>query len=254
MSDDFYIGYQKKAPKSVTALIRRTMVLITLIVLPVAGMAAYFQQPADDGTFEFGVVREFPGILVESPFPHFVFAQDVEGTDFVAGDRAVLVGVGKHGASKLLEGATQSVVLLQGSLIYRDTVAMIEVVSIMDEDVNVDTSRILEATSVRYEPEAITVTGELVDTKCYLGVMRPGAGKVHRACASVCLRGGIPPGMLVRGDGGDAVWFLVDRNEGKPLSIDPEFAARRMTITGSATMLNNLPAFAVDSWQLTDEE
>ena len=39
----------------------------------------------------------------------------------------------------------------------------------------------------------VTLTGEIVDSKCYLGVMNPGQGKVHRDCASRCLSGGIPP-------------------------------------------------------------
>jgi hypothetical protein len=29
----------------------------------------------------------------------------------------------------------------------------------------------------------MTLTGEIVDSKCYLGVMNPGQGKVHRDCA-----------------------------------------------------------------------
>ena len=41
--------------------------------------------------------------------------------------------------------------------------------------------------------------GEIVDSKCYLGVMNPGRSKVHRDCAARCLRGGIPP-MLVTAD------------------------------------------------------
>lgn len=32
-----------------------------------------------------------------------------------------------------------------------------------------------------------------MDSKCYLGVMNPGKGKVHRDCASRCISGGIPP-------------------------------------------------------------
>src|SRR5258708_24539109 len=39
----------------------------------------------------------------------------------------------------------------------------------------------------------VTVTGEIVDSKCYLGVMNPGQGKVHRDCAARCLSGGTPP-------------------------------------------------------------
>jgi hypothetical protein len=37
------------------------------------------------------------------------------------------------------------------------------------------------------------LTGEICDGKCSLGVMRPGDKPVHKACANVCLLGGVPP-------------------------------------------------------------
>ena len=43
-----------------------------------------------------------------------------------------------------------------------------------------------------------TLVEELVDTKCFLGVMRPASGNVHRGCAVRCLGGGAPPALLVR--------------------------------------------------------
>ena len=47
--------------------------------------------------------------------------------------------------------------------------------------------------------------GEIVDSKCYLGVMNPGHLKPHRACAINCLRGGIPPVLLSRDETGAPV-------------------------------------------------
>ena len=37
------------------------------------------------------------------------------------------------------------------------------------------------------------LTGEICDGKCVLGVMRPGNTVAHKACANVCLIGGVPP-------------------------------------------------------------
>jgi hypothetical protein len=34
--------------------------------------------------------------------------------------------------------------------------------------------------------------GEVVDAKCYLGAMKPGDGKSHKACATLCVTNGIP--------------------------------------------------------------
>ena len=33
--------------------------------------------------------------------------------------------------------------------------------------------------------------------------MRPASGKVHKGCASLCIRGGIPPAFFARGPGAE---------------------------------------------------
>jgi hypothetical protein len=40
---------------------------------------------------------------------------------------------------------------------------------------------------------AFTLVGEIVDSKCYLGIMNPGETNPHRECAALCIGGGIPP-------------------------------------------------------------
>jgi hypothetical protein len=77
----------------------------------------------------------------------------------------------------------------------------------------------------------VTVTGEIVDSKCYLGVMNPGQGKVHRDCAARCLSGGIPP-IFVTTDGREQ--FLLVGLDGRALGRDAlrEFVAEPITIRG----------------------
>jgi hypothetical protein len=53
------------------------------------------------------------------------------------------------------------------------------------------------------------LTGEIVDSKCFFGVMNPGAGKVHRDCAARFISGGIPPAFLVRDSSGNVVTLLL---------------------------------------------
>jgi len=38
-----------------------------------------------------------------------------------------------------------------------------------------------------------TLVGEIVDSKCFLGVMNPGQLTTHRACAIRCISGGVRP-------------------------------------------------------------
>lgn len=39
---------------------------------------------------------------------------------------------------------------------------------------------------------SISLLREIIDPKCYFGVMKPDYGKVHRSCAIRCIAGGIP--------------------------------------------------------------
>jgi hypothetical protein len=62
-----------------------------------------------------------------------------------------------------------------------------------------------------------TLTGEIVDSKCFAGVMNPGEGTVHRDCARRCLSGGITPMLVVRdGTGGERLVLLVSAH-GRPI-------------------------------------
>jgi hypothetical protein len=70
----------------------------------------------------------------------------------------------------------------------------------------------------------VDLVGEIVDSKCYLGNMNPGNGKVHRDSAVRCLSGGIPPVFATNDfNGSPAVLLLTGPNQerlpGKPFSI-----------------------------------
>ena len=101
----------------------------------------------------------------------------------------MLVAPGKHGADTLVAAFEGKHVRLQGQLIYRDGQTMVEIdpktITAMEPTEN----PALETADLG----TATLTGEIVDSKCYLGVMNPGRGKVHRDCAARCLSGGIPP-------------------------------------------------------------
>jgi hypothetical protein len=89
--------------------------------------------------------------------------------------------------------------------------------------------------------------GELVDTKCFLGVMRPATGKVHRGCAVRCLSDGAPPALLVRDEQSLGTAVLLAASNDKPFSIDPELAARTLQVHGSLELHSGLPILRVHS-------
>ena len=79
-----------------------------------------------------------------------------------------------------------------------------------------------------------TLIGEIVDSKCFLGVMNPGQLTPHRACAIRCISGGIPPVLLVRQKNGPALYFLLVSRDGKPVNKEVlDLVAEPVEITGA---------------------
>ncbi|MBI1789464.1 MAG: hypothetical protein HYR60_18160, partial [Acidobacteria bacterium] len=190
MNGPFYIGYLPQAPPAVASIIRRTVMGLMALVLIVALVLVFAQEPFPAASFEYGLYRDFEGVVEERPYPALLVPSE---TGF---SRYWLVAPGKHGASAEVMALNGSLVRLRGQRIYRGPDAMLE----------------LEANSVRAAGRApsgslpettrvgpVNLAGEIADSKCYFGVMNPGRGKVHRGCAARCLSGGIPP-VLVSGD------------------------------------------------------
>ncbi len=89
--------------------------------------------------------------------------------------------------------------------------------------------------------------GEIVDLKCYLGVMKPGDLKSHKACAIRCLSGGTPAGLVVRATDGDAaVLWLVGR-DGHPLGRELlDVVAEPVEVTGDLLRLDGRELLVTD--------
>ena len=80
------------------------------------------------------------------------------------------------------------------------------------------------------EPPEINVTGEVIDSACYI---KSGArGESHRVCAQKCGDAGIPLALVEDGTG-VVIWIAsVDDMETPNAKLRP-FAGRRVTIAGA---------------------
>lgn len=244
MDDEFYIGYQPSAPATLARRTRKVVLALGVLVVLVTALLAARQTPADVGTFEFGITHSFEGVLRESPLP---LLRTVSPMGAVT--NYLLVGAGKHGLPAFARGHDGQRVRFQGSLIQRRSAVMIEL-NHPDSFENLgDAPNAEPAPRSEVIGEAV-LTGELVDTKCWYGVMRPATGKVHRACAVRCLSGGIPPGLLLRDGEGNAVVVLLAGNELTPLRVDPQWAARIVTASGILEYRDAVPVLRVKDLSL----
>ena len=198
----FYVGYLPLPPA-----IRRFLVPWLagnlVLVVAVAVLLASQQRDPGDGVWDTGSAVTLEGYLRMSPYPVLI----VDGPE---GRRSVLpVEQGKIGSQDRLAGFADSPVRLTGFVIERHGNQILE---LLPGDAGVEP--LAGTQPVRWTPQEVDLgthelVGEIVDPKCYLGVMKPGDGKPHKVCATLCISGGIPPMLVVRDAAGQTTAYLL---------------------------------------------
>jgi hypothetical protein len=219
VSDDFYVGYEPEMPPAFVRPVRLAAAMLVLGACALAVGLVLAQQAPSDGVFEFGRERQFEGLLLEHPYP-LLRASD--------GGRYWLVGPGKRGASALAGGLDGRTARVRGTLIRRGGDRMLQI----DAGSIVATAAAPQEVAPLTAGAQVTLEGEIVDSKCHLGVMKPGEGPAHRDCAVRCLLGDVPPMLVVR-DGARVRRVPLVSMDGGPLRWDPEpLTARQVRVTG----------------------
>src|SRR5208282_170873 len=245
--NDFYVGYLPKAPTTLARFVRTVILGLGLLAVTAALVLVAGQMPFANSAFEYGKLRSFEGVIVTRPFPTLLVARPGQTGQEDKYSRYLLVAPGKHGADDLVASFDGKHVRLQGQLIYRGGGTMVEIVP--GSIAVTDTAPAIQETT--RDLGTVTVTGEIVDSKCYLGVMNPGQGKVHRDCAARCLSGGIPPIFVatdrVTTDGREQ--FLLVGLDGRALGRDAlrEFIAEPITIRGDLLQLGDSRLLKIDA-------
>ena len=214
--DEFYVGYYSKAPAKLSKLMRSIVLMLIAFGLIVASLLVMSQKPFYPSLFEFGTYRHFEGTIQEKPYPMLLVKRPGEAGELPAYSRYYLVGFGKFGAEEAVKGMDNKQVKLQGSLVYRDNQTMVEIVDGTIEMTNEES--ILPSLAISGDGEPLgtfSLTGEIVDSKCFLGVMNPGNLKPHKACAIRCISGGVPPVFLVKDVQGFAHYYLLVSENGQ---------------------------------------
>ena len=205
---DFYVGYHDPPPPRIRRFLRLVAAGSLLAAAGAAALIALGHRELPAAHFEFGNLRSFEGLVVADPYPSLIVTRGAGST------RYLLSAPGKSGADALVESVVGRPAALEGMLVFRDGQAMIQV-----EPGSV--SALEGAERPRQPPETDLgeryVEGEIVGSKCYLGVMNPGSGITHRACATVCILGGVPPLLEVRHKDGRREGFVLAGPRGEAI-------------------------------------
>jgi sulfoxide reductase heme-binding subunit YedZ len=240
----FFVGYLPVQAKTKGFLVRTGGVVAVLLVA-VAAVLGASQRPLGSGEYEYGVESKLEGLLRSGPVPLLWTSSSLSGDGDAAalasGFRAVpLVGEGKHGVPPDVLALAGRPVTLTGSWIRRGNVSLFEVAGAEARrspalpPPPADQAAILPLGRQR-------LVGEVVDSKCYLGVMKPGSGKGHRDCAVRCISGGAPAALVAHAaDGTTWVLLLVDPT-GRPLGRELlDRVGEPVAVTGEVARLDGL--------------
>lgn len=194
------------------------------------------QNAPGDGAWNQGAVRTWTGLLLANPYPM------LRTLDLGDDPRTAFLSTSGKTAVRLPPQLIGQQVTITASLIARGDHAMLAVV-----DAGNWIAPLAEppATPLALAPERdlgrAALVGEILDAKCWFGAMRPGYGQTHKACATLCARGGLPLAFCTENCGvSEAPLFLDERGHPHarailPYVADPVFVIGRRVQVGDVT-------------------
>ncbi len=243
--EPFFVGYLP-----VPAGLRVFLAAVCLILMVGGAGLAYAVSVTQDDPgegrlrFDFGP-QTVIGVLELTPSPILHVTQ---GTDAIpVGHTLMLSGQGKNGAVDRALALEGQMVSATGILLQRGDLDMLQLNGGNNFRAADDQTVIPDIP----EPEPLgrwQITGEICDGKCEAGAMRPGNGIAHRACANLCLLGGVPP-VFVTTQPIEGAEFLMITGEGDetmpPALLD--YVGLYVTLEGDVARHGDLLVLTVDT-------
>lgn len=245
-ADEFYIGYFK-APPVLARFLRRVLPAPIVVAVAVAWFVSRSQNDPGDAVWNSGVAREFVGVVEATPYPHLRVPSSQPGQVV---ETLFLVEVGKFGGGQRAARFSGKSAQISGWILERDGRRMLEM---EPGDTLASAESLPDADATRLRARRVvtlgqvTLRGEIVDSKCYLGAMKPGAGKTHKECATLCIAGGIPPMFVTLDEAGRRCYYLLTNPAGEALDdrILP-FVADAIEISGVLERRDDLQVLKID--------
>jgi hypothetical protein len=236
--DDLFIGWAAKAPVAD----RRFLLGASLGLVAAAGFAgAGFAQRRpgpQPGRWDQGKRARYAGTLIETPYPTLI-SRDAAGHV----RSMLLVGYDKVALPK--RGLGPIDIEVEASAITRGRAVMLAVADVMAFAQSSKPASFSVPIEEDLGPTALF--GEIVDAKCWFGAMNPGIGLTHKACAALCLRGGLPLAFCQSGACGEGEEVRLFVNEaGAPHGRElAGFVADPVLAEGRLVRRNGLVEFRV---------
>lgn len=240
---EFYIGWMSKAPKSFAQHIKKVLLTLLVMVIIAGFVLGISQKKFSTGNFEFGVLTEIKGVYFNQPVAciKVINGKDIFGK--LSHVTIPLLGFGKMGAAGIITAIENEKKLsinhreitIKGTLLYNDGKLLMQVDSNDQPLMHIGELAAEGLLPVKQDLGEMEIKGEIIDPKCYFGVMKPGQGKPHKDCAIRCILGGIPPVLKVADQSGAENYYLVVGPNGEMMNdAVKDYIAEPVTIHANA--------------------
>jgi hypothetical protein len=212
-SPAFFVGYLK-IPAGLRPFLLTASILFFMSFSGAAILIGATQDDPGKAGFRFDYGRQtVTGVVELKPYP---LLRVTKGNDRIdAGHTLMLTGSGKAGVMGRAAPLDGKLAQASGVILKRGDLDMLQLrggkagLKPVEGDAQKPTSQSLGKWRL---------AGEICDGKCLAGAMQPGRGLAHKACANLCLIGGIPPVFVSSQPVEGSEFILLANKDGGPVS------------------------------------
>ena len=184
----FFVGYLP-VPEPLRSFLLGVVAFLLTLSLVLGIWIGATQDDPGPGAFRFDYGRQtVTGVIELTPIP---VLHVTEGNELIPDGHTLLMSAGgKNGVMNRPAAVNGQIATASGVLLERGSIIMMQVRG------GNNGLRPGDAMGHIPKPEDLgrwRLAGEICDGKCLAGAMRPGRGIAHKACANLCLIGGVPP-------------------------------------------------------------
>ena len=241
--DEFFVAFFPMPPRLRVFLIGISSLLIAAFAV-LAYAAGSTQDDPGDGRFRFDFGRQtITGVVELNPYPLLYVTEGSE--QIPAGTTLMMSAGGKNGLMGRAGPLDGQMATASGVMLNRGELMMLQARGGKN---GLGPSDAEAVTKPEAEPLGRwKLAGEMCDGKCLAGAMRPGRRLAHKACANLCVVGGIPPVFVSTQPVEGETYMLMAGPDGGPLTMEMlNHMAAFITLEGEIERRGDLLVLKID--------
>ncbi|MBY3247172.1 hypothetical protein [Rhizobium laguerreae] len=243
----FFVGYFKKVPADVRVLMIGFIVFFIAAMATTSALLSLNTGSPGAGSYADELSGEhLIGTMEVKPYPILRVPSDGKKPA-----RAVmLAGSGKFGVDDRALTLAGKTTQAGGIFVKRGDLVMLLIGGEDDLKAADPQMPALPVTSVPDNLGRWRLTGEICDGKCSAGAMKPGTGLAHKACANLCISGGVPPVFVSTAPVDGHIFFLLASKDGGPMPAALlDKTGLPVVLEGNIERRDDLLIFKIDSFR-----